>query len=261
MGYVAQYPALVAELLRLRGSLGTDSKGNAVPSLTGDDTVGVLALYASGLVNAIASRAKVVLAEYVDASGIVPPLRVPFVMHSPQSPRAFLAAPATSIAWKRTIAGAAWTPAREGSDLRDPQAEQVYFLRESITTYEAALRATVQGFELYGSWVDRTKVSVKLSRDQVSAFLASVRSLGTSLDVMGENAPTTLMQDLRGALKASAGATGEALKEGADLAGRVAAGVSNTLGEMTGNFLEGFLKNAGLLTLVIAGIVVYKVMP
>lgn len=281
MGYVEQYAAIVGELIKLRGDAGIDSTGNRVPLMTGDDTVGVLGLYTRGLIAAISRRGIIVASAFATADGkITSGLSADasasdvasaylIAKSHTRTPAQYLAARASSPSWRRLcpadsaeIAAAraagygyvvTFEPVRDLQGIRDDQLEQIYFLRESIDEYERALYASSSAFALYGAG--------KISKDAAATFLLAIRQLGRSLDVMSENPPTTFVQDLRGALKASAGATAVALEEGAKTAGEWAANVADTAGRVAGGFTGGFLANAGLLTLVIAGVVVYKVIP
>lgn len=281
MGYAERYPAVAAELVSLRASLGRVN-GYDVPALSPADMTGVLGVYTRGLLAAITriANAGIVPSSFVDDEGIittgigggVATISVArYLAGYPESDgRRWSRIVALSVDEadyvKQTNAGKGWSPARaatlKASDvfgglltpdfgsLRDPQGELVLFARQAVDDYQKAIDAITAAIQTYGD---------APNKNAAAAFLSKIRALGGDLDSLAEAPPTTLTADLKGAMAAAFNASGEALETIGNKAGEIAGKVGNVAGQIAGSTLEGFFSTANLLTILIAGVIVYKV--
>jgi hypothetical protein len=278
MGYADQYNAMVAELVRIRGSLGVDSKGWTIPKLSASDMIAVVGKYAAGLAGAIDGDparkvAHVIVQSKYVSDGIYDPMKQGIMQSagvvSITSQRYLGGAPIAGAAWKRVpglsdteltksrlsygyTAPANSIPfemAREDSYLRSTELVLLGFARQAVDDYQRAIDACSSAAESHGQTP---------SKNAVSAFLSAIRPLGASIDVLGENPPPTWIEDFKGAMKATGEEVGAALEKGGELAGKAAAGLGNIAGEIGGNFIGGFLSNAGPYAIAIGAYVAWK---
>lgn len=263
MGWVDAYPKILAELTRKRGQYAPN-----IPRLTKADMVGTLAQYSTSLANALSTVAdRIARSEFATASGVFIPLGA-IASANTLTPQTYLSecvAPNKTTPWKRTpskltddqlikLAGLSpsgtYEPVRDPTILRNEQTELIGFLRGAVADYQRALDQIAYAVSFY-------PLQTTAPQDTCKLFLSSVRALGSDLDVLGENPPTTFGQDVRGALAASTDASAKALETVGNAAGRAAGFVGNAVGNVAGSALSGFFDKANLVTLAVAGVVGY----
>lgn len=255
MAWSDTYPKIVAALIAKNGQWAP-----GIPKLKSADAIGTLAAYVGSL------RAGIERA----ADGIAPSIAVTGEgVHQVPSSHAFdplaqktisvagyisKCTPVAGNAWKRFAPDqpyvTSWEPYRDPSYVRDEQTEQIYLVREAMDKYQSALNAisigaTISDLAGDGTWrVDPCKI-----------VMQKLRLLGSELDNMGANPPTTLSDDVKGALHDATTASEGALKSVAKGAGKVAGELGNVAGDIAANFAQGFLAQASLVT--IAGVVAF----
>lgn len=254
------YLKLVAALIAKNGSWVPN-----VPRMSAADMVGMLALYVGSIVGAIDNHTDgITFSRWLDDNGItinlddfgISPLRVDTMRYVSRSVPV-----SSSAAWKRTLsaptdaektlgtAAESIEPHRDPSLIRDAQAEQVHAVRQLVADYQRALDASGRTIAVYPFGI--------AGADFCKSFLAACRSMNGDLDSLAENPPTTITQDLKGALHDATTASGEALKDLGSAAGKVAGGIGNVAGDVGANFLDSFFSSANLTTIAVAGIVGY----
>jgi hypothetical protein len=140
-----------------------------------------------------------------------------------------------------------YEPARKPS-VSDDKVEHIYFVRESIDVYQAASNQITLAIVLYPT-------DGIIGQNICTSFMKSVRALAVNLEVMEENPPTTIAEDVRAAFGVAAEASAVALQDVADAAGKGAAWVANQAGKIAGSAVGGFFDGANLTTLLVGGIV------
>lgn len=179
----------------------------------------------------------------------------------------FNAIPPGTTAWKRTpskltdaqIAAAqfvgiasnkiTYEPVRYGSLIRNDQLELVSFVRQAIDDYQRASNQITNAIVTY--------FGLTASSDVCKAFMSAVRELASDLDVLGENPPTTLAQDVKGGLKEALTASENATVKIAAAGGAAAGWAANQVGKIAGGAVAGFFDSANLMTLAVVGVVGY----
>ena len=253
MAYVDQYPAIVAKLVSVRGSFGAvDSTGAALPAMTAQDMTALLALVFGGLKAGITKSCDLIAPVSVcDDSGVVKDTTSAGVWGHEVSVDAYLAGVGGTLGHQRTpsdafvadVAGA-YEPALMPNLIKGEETGILGFAWQAVDDYNACLVVGAGAFLSYPSGPVATNMA--------QTFLCSFRALCADIDTLGEASPVSLADALKGAIGAAANASAKS-------AGELAAAVGNAAGEVGGSFLEGFLGNAGIVSLALAGVVLYKV--
>lgn len=259
MSWGDTHAKLVAQLCAKRGQWAPN-----VPKMTAADAVAMLALYVASIVSAI-ERACDGVGEsaFVDSEGIVTDkirnagfLKIETMRTLAAQDYVSKAQPYAGVPWVRSMVRdtePTFQPYRLHSLIRDDQSELVTFVRQTMADYQRALDGIAIGLAI-SKYAD-----VPWSSDAVKLILKKLVTVGSDLDVLAENPPTTLTEDLRGALSQATDASEAALKDVAKGTGKVAAELGNVAGDIAGNFAEGFLGQASLVTIaLLVGWVAYK---
>jgi hypothetical protein len=285
MAWADSYPAIVAELTRRNGAW---SQG--VPKMRIHDMVAVAGIYGASVIAAVKRIAQgIPRSDFVTSDGLLDNgalarYQAPYdTIDAPTYVTA--AAPANvSTPWKRTprkltdlqkrradvlgIKVVTYEPCRFPSDGvpvlgvigvtlgdRNPQLELIHFLRQLMADYQRALDRITLATLVYGGagFYD----DAFAGRDACEMVLQAFRAMNGDLDTLAENPPTSLSQDIRGALGEALDASKEATKDIAHAAGKAANYIAETGGEVGASFLDGLFKNATVTSLAILGLVGY----
>jgi hypothetical protein len=136
--------------------------------------------------------------------------------------------------------------------------DEVYalsFLRSAVGSYDKCLEAAANAIRNVALATDRALLS------DANAFWNGIRELCSNLDVIIDDPIAYYGDRLKKGADAAKEATKDALEDVSEFAGKAAAEIAAEAGEIAGRttsgFSEGFLKNAGILSFVVAGLVVY----
>lgn len=262
MAWADIYAKTVAELKLKNGSY--DEK---TPKLHSWDMVAFLGLYTSNVVQAVerASEA-IVRSDYADSDGLLAPQFRPFDIDTTTTASDYVSKfVGTQSAWKRTptqltdqqkwfaqtlgIKVLTYEPVRYPTVIASTQLEQIDQVRQMMDDRESALDASAHALGLYQLGF--------ASKDLCVSFLAGMRRLGTDLDVLAENPPVSLSEEVAGALDAAKKKSEAALQSIGNAAGKAAAEIGNLAGNVAGAAASGFFDQATLLTLAVAGVAAY----
>lgn len=280
----ASYQALVTELAR---QYGWADEQKRIPYMIGGELLAILALYTGPVQNAVARASdRIVLVEFATEDGLFdPPIGSPNAVSvgitdslsieklqldqlskkgDIDAARYVAAVGLDAQPWRRSVtltgdetkaqlafrawASSTYEPVRDPS-FRNPQLEQISFVRQMMSDYQGALLSANVGIALYRN--------TKLSRDAAKSFLDKLVPLGSSLDVLAENPPTTLGQDIKGALKSAVTASEGALQNIAEGAGATAAWLAEQAGKVAAAGGKGFFDNIGVTGAAVAAIAAY----
>lgn len=250
MGYSDTYPELVAKLAAAKGSTGKDASGYPVPIMTAQDMVAVAALYFPGFAAGVRKTCSgVFVTDLVNDDGVV---MIPGAENAQISAEEWLSGvplddtkPYQRIP-PNSITRTSFEPGRTPNFLVSDETDLIKFTWAAAYQWQTALETGAACMLIYGTR--------PVSAAQAATFLASIRSLGSSIDVLGENPPPGFLDLLPGALHA-------ALNASAKSAGELAAGIGNVAGDVAGDFLGGLFSSANLVTLAILGVVAWKLTP
>lgn len=271
MSYTDIITELHAELVKTRRSHGTSTSGPArnIPMLTAGDMLAVAVVLAPGVITAI---------NRVSTGHSVPCLNERFITNGRPDLEKMTAfgngdaLPYYGVNAQQFLAGwavdgdgarramtdprlgapkAVYTVSRDYATRGDEQ-QLLAFLRGTLRSWERMIDAIRSAMLAYG-------VGPDIGKAACTEVLASWYSLASSLDVLGENPLPSMMDDIKGAFRAAAKATGEALEEAAEVGGKAAADLANTAGKIVGNAAAGFGEGIGLAGLAVSGVVVYIV--
>lgn len=280
--YVDVAVAIHSELLSVRAALG-QSKGfdMTIPAITSTDMLAAITLFTSGVVNAvyrISDPSSALLG--VDSSSVrclntqfIADDGTPNVDELRKLGAAKLAADwygwdsvspdFLGIDAKRYVSGYANTSEGWQRSLVPNESEGVFpffgvtrsddlellaFLRSTMRAWERVIAAIRSSIDSYGL----TRI---VSLDAGAEFFVALTSLGSSLDVCGENPPSSY--DVHGAFMASIDAVGHTLESASRVAGETAGKLANIAGSAAGEAAKGFLDTAGISTLAVAAVAVY----
>lgn len=243
MAWSDTYPKIVATLAAKNGQWSA-----GVPKLTSADAIGTLAAYVGSLrVGVERATDGICPSSYVDADGIK---RINVGVAPSISVAGYISkcTPVGGNAWKRYAADQplvpSWEPFRDSTYIRNEQSEQLYGVREAMDAYQSAVNAITLGANLYRG--------VVWGEDPCKVALQKLRVLGSDLDSLAANPPTSLTDDLKGALDAASHASAKA-------AGKLTADVAGLAGDLAGDFASGFFGSATFTTIAaIAAYVAYK---
>jgi len=267
MAWSDTYPEMIAAL---SAKLGVIAPG--IPKLTNVDAIALLSPYVASLRVAIEARVDAIMpSPIVDGDGLFAPKD--FDTLALYGSRAITVAgyishctPVSGSAWKRYASDQpdvpSWEPCRvpQGVDFplgikieRNAQPEQIVLVREAMDQYQTTLNmmSVATSFYPYDDLV--------WTQDMVATLLKSLRMLGSDLDNMSANPPTTLEQDVSGALDHARHESEAAAAAFAKGAGKAAAEIGNVAGDVAGSFASGFLGKASIVTLgALVAFVAYK---
>ena len=257
MGWIETYAQLVKALTAKNGSWTS-----AVPKMKTSDMVALLGMYTTGVVPAVERVADAIIpSNYATAEGesLVAGVGGAFTLMGLDAPkidaRTYVSKTVglDGAPWKRYLSAGAsidksttYEPVRDPSLLRDNQLEQIGFVRQLMADYQRALDASAAALATYNLGF--------ANQDRCAVFLSSIRSTGADLDVLAENPPTSLSDDLAGALRAATDKSEAALVSVGNAVGKAAAEIGNVAGQVAGSFGAGFFTKAGVLTLAVAGV-------
>ena len=274
MAWSDTYPRIVAELARKNGQWSP-----GVPKMQSSDAVGTLASYVASLRIAIENSCHgIAPSVVVGADGIIDlggNLGNIALANARISVAGYISncTPVGGNAWKRFAPDqpniASWEPFRApsltsddpltefftgllGAGSRNEQPEQVQLARAAMDTYQATIEVVNVNALLYRG--------VTWGEASCSTFLRKLRLLGGNLDQMHSNPPTTLTDDIKGALNDAKNASEQATKDVAHGLGKAAGDVANLSGGVLSEFLNGLFGSVGTVGLaVIVAYVAYKV--
>lgn len=265
------YPKVIDELRKKRGTYD-----DATPRMQLADMFAVLAMLSGSLsVTAKQVADRFPRSDFVDASGM---LRIDNVVtqlgydqidvdtylfgatrasgqpawrRAVTSPTQAQQDRANATPWDSSSHALVYEPARDPSVLRDEQLEQIAFLRQAVDYYDTALGQVSAATFVFKS----NALSGLTGKAIIDVFLRAIRQLGDQLDAMGEYPPTTLAQDVRGALGYALDESAKAAEAVVEQGGKAAAWVANETGKLAGAAANGFLSSANLTTLAAVGVV------
>lgn len=121
------------------------------------------------------------------------------------------------------------------------------FLRQLISDYQHMIDASASAIA-----TNAANTTNPAPPDDLGTFIRSLGAVCSDLDVLGENPPAAV--DISGALR-------YALSKSSEFAGKAVAEIANEVGKTAGNvganLLGGFLENAGLMSILVVGLVGY----
>lgn len=122
-------------------------------------------------------------------------------------------------------------------------------LRQAIADWQRMVQASASA--IYANSADTTNPA---PLDDVSEFMSALRGLCSDLDVLQENPPALSVVD----------ALRDALAKASEFTGKALADVSDELGKQIGialsNFSSGFIANAGIVSIIVVGLVIHLYM-
>lgn len=148
-------------------------------------------------------------------------------------------------AWLRYVSrgGSVYAPYLNASFWDSEEHELMSFARQTMVPWQSAIDAAalmLSGAAMAGDVADS---------DASRVLLDSIRKVCSQLDVIGENPPTSTWDKLKGAARA-------AITETEQFAGKAAAQLAEEVGKAAGNVASGFFDQAGITSLIVAGIAV-----
>lgn len=250
------YPFAIDAMRSIRGDSSVGDDGAIMPRLIASDGIAMLGQVSGAVVNACRSFDQQInknLAGHGAMSSAQLDDGIFYVDASIGDPGPF-------FAWDNYIAGAGTPGAayRRSPIMRGPTFEP-WIVHDPITGDETALLSFLRS--MIGDWqrcVDAAAnmiatvptVSTQTSPGQASEFLAALRGLCVSLDVLRENPPVSSARKIRDAAL-------EALRDTEEFAGKAAADIAGSVGQGAGLVAHGFFSEAGVTSLVVAGIAVW----
>ncbi len=266
------YPNAMAALCELRGRGPAGSDGIATPLIRAMETISVLGQLSQAIVNACSNfqdNAGVdALHDYAFPSELVRNGRISNTLYAAQSELEahvrpmvdYIAgyAPNKSEPWKRLIYGEGALAIGATSIAVTGYTYEIGYGSSSLTA-EPALFAQVR--ELIAAWDRAVEASASAIRyagadaqrvidaANASALFTAVRQVCTALDVLRENPPVSSFDKVKGAAEA-------ALDKTADFAGEAVAKAAAKTGETLGAAGEGFFREAGFMSYLVAGLAV-----
>jgi len=261
VGWVETYPLIVAELVRKNGSY--EAK---VPRMRASDMMAFAGLYTRSVISAIErSSDQIVRSDLINDEGIFSANVIAVIasFDAITATQYLSQSSPTDKPWKRTptkltdaqiarahvagIKAITYEPARSSTIVRNEQLEQLSFLRQTIADYQRALDQVVNALYLYPF--------SNASADICKSFLSAIRALGSDLDVLRENPPTTLAQDVSAGLGVALNRSAKAVETIGEAAGKTAAWVGDQAGKVAGATLGGFFEQATVLSILVIGAV------
>lgn len=272
------YPDTVAALCELRGAGALMTDGLRMPMISALESLSVIGRLSGSISGAVVS--------FHNSSGREAPLEVGNARHVPESLYVdagsseyfgilgdtisvdkWLAgmAPNPLRGWRRTN-GAPWATGKTEVDVVIASTQRLYSpfgidtpvrvqepaiamqLRELCNAWERAVRAVTGGIMHAGP-----DISARLDDTYGAALWKAVRQACTALDILRENPPEETYERVRAAAAHS-------LARSADFAGSAAASIASKVGETAGQIGEGFFREAGFMSLLVAGIAVFAFM-
>lgn len=249
------------------GNEGTD--GQTMPILSSLDTMALLGLLLPAVVKAIEDFSvkyneappafAAIQSDLVNSEGVIVVVdstakyidAKTYIGYSPDSEEYGFV---SDTPWKRfpdpsgqdtTMSYEVYSP--QNPNLRTSSAQVVIFVRQMISDWQACIRASSAA--ILSNAADVTKTCPD---DDLYTFLSSVRKLCLDLDVLKSNPPPVI---------SIAEALRRALEKTSEFIGKAAAEISKELGKdvgiVGGGLTEGFLANAGILSIIVIGILVH----
>lgn len=148
-------------------------------------------------------------------------------------------------AWLRSVSrgGSVYAPYLNDSFWGTEEYELMSFARQAMTPWQAAIDAAALMLS------NAAMASDMADEDATRVLLDSVRKVCTQLDILSENPPASNWDKLKGAARA-------AITETEQFAGKAAAQLSEEVGKAAGNVASGFFDQAGITSLIVAGLAV-----
>lgn len=264
------YPQTMQAIASIGGWGSDDGVGNQMPQMSSLDTIAVLGLITPNVVKAIDDyntqyngrppSLAAVQSSAVDSNGLITIVGsddkyVDSKMYIGFSPDSAEYGLVSETAWERFPDPSA--PDWQGYQVysvatvlyptkSDEAAQVLIFVRQMIADYQSCVRASASAIS-----ANAADTTAACPVEDLSTFLTAIRKLCLDLDVLHSNPP---INDFLGALRYALGKTSEFIgKAAAD----VAAEVGKEAGIVGGGLTEGFLANAGVLSIIVVGIVVH----
>jgi hypothetical protein len=263
-------PNARAALTKLRGESGPDSRGNRHPAITALDTIPILAQFSGPLQRAIEKfidsegvstkrafrttdvdgpfivfRGITEAAEQIDAAIGIDAYLAGYGRPGAGWERNLIAPPdPNDPSWTDNIERTYYTIAIAEGRLSN-ETEILSFHRATVGIWQRCIDASANAIRSIG--ID---VNSQIAVAENETFWRAITSLCINMDTIAENPPQAMTSKLLDATK-------HALKESSHAAGELAAGAANFAGEIAGKTVGGFLSEANMLTLVVAGLAVY----
>jgi len=282
------YPNQLAALRTLRGGTVTGSDGLQMPAISALDSIGVLSQVSAPIASAIrnfqAAQNRTDPDNVGDSSAIGAGFPAEDIVWGEAVafgvrpvlgtiPRCSIknylagAAPDSAQAWNRTD-GSTYTyvPNDDVNDVINQyrqtfapfvvdnlatltQPELLRAVHEMVVAWDVAIKASANGI-----WSAGADITSKINNTDNSSFWAGIRKICTQLDVLAENPPPSTLESVKSA-------AAHALDESTKFAGKATAEIANQVGKLAGQtgagFLGGFLENATIMSVVVAGIAVW----
>lgn len=253
------YPNTMAALCELRGRGPLGSDGIATPLIKSVEAIAVLGSVTKPIANALTSFQ---CANGVDdnCSSVYPSLYVsngrltnsayviPGISGQIRPMAKYLGgyAPDKTQPWRRQISGEGSATYEIGYGSSKLVAETALFMeaRQLIAAWDRMCEAAASALRSSGTDVNRT-----IAASDAAALFMALRQVCTSLDILKENPPTSTYDKVKGAAS-------ETLNQVADFAGEAAADLAGKVGETAGRIGEGFFREAGFMSYLVAGIAV-----
>lgn len=250
---------VIAALIQLRGEGARDAVGNRLPLISALDTIPILGRYAPMLQDCIgqlqdhhgAPRGAIDV-QYVGDDGLVDG---GFAAASAIANRIklvdYLAGyGADGRAHERRLSLTA-TKAYTFyvGELFSNMAETglVSFHRQAIADWQRGINASASAIRH-----NAMNLTAPMAAVDNAAFWAAIRSLASSLSVIKANPPEDVFDRIKGA-------TSDALDKTGTFIGESAAKLAEKAGEIAGHTAQGFFAEAGIASMLVAGLAVYMV--
>lgn len=253
------YPNAMAALCELRGRGPAGNDGIPTPLIKAVESISILGYVVKGMVNALGSFQ---CANGVDqnCTTVYPSLYVsngrvsnsayviPGIGSQVRSMEKYLGgyAPNKSQPWRRQINGEGSQTYEIGYGSSSLTAETALFMetRNLVAAWDRMCEASASAIRSSGTDISRT-----IPASDAAALFTALRHVCTSLDVLQENPPMSAYDKVKGAAEA-------ALDNVADFAGEAAADLASKVGETAGQVGEGFFREAGFMSYLVAGIAI-----
>jgi hypothetical protein len=243
------YPGVVTAMRGLRGDGATGTDGNVMPLFQASDGIPVLGQISPGLVSAVRGYLKqdrVPRSDIVSADNIADILSGIADASTDGTSSISVAEYVSGVGYP----GAAWRRSNSiGGELYEPfsvgfEYDLLTFVRQAMSDWQ---RAVDSAAIMLSNAVNASDIA---DQEASATFLSALRALCTDLDILRENPPMSTLDKLKGATRA-------AVDSVEDFAGKSAAQASEEVGRLAGNVSSGFFSQAGITSLVVAGIAVY----
>jgi hypothetical protein len=253
------YPNVVAAFRSLRGDSTVGSDGVTMPLLVAADGIPLLSMVSDGLVSALRRLSKenknpgtAARADLLDSDYLLDPATVIEGALSGKTDALYISLESyvagigqPGAAWMRstTIGGTLYAPYLNDSFWGAEEYDLMSFARQAMVPWQGAADAAAL-------MLSRAATAGDIAdKGAVSALLANLRKLCSQLDILQENPPTSTFDKVKGAARNALTATEQ-------FAGKAAAQLAEEVGTLAGNVAHGFFEQAGITSLIVAGIAI-----